>query len=1459
MGAEYSFKLCSSPRVAGSRISAPETEGGNDLEDVDSLSTAEISIKIPEVRTLEPSAHHEYASTGNNTNLFKQEAPEWRQPTNPIKVGHSQNAPIDLTGDDAHTANKDVPPISVADLNDDMTVDETAKIRAGVYASEKGRNEVDDLELGEVNSEGQMVVVEVCQKFVSAPEEDTIIVDAPDVATKALSKEKDPYQEQHAQAITDPEDNACSIGSPDCCNEMANESIPGDTSITTNLQITEKCESDVDLASRDTFGEGKIVPQTTQYPGHDLSKVDDGALYQMLMQVATSSNDHDITHTEPTANIGIVSLPESEKYLAKEDMRPMLSQRLTQHMDDLCDQDSQAAHKAIQKEGSERRQALLEVRTKMVTKDPTTSHNNKERPKTSNMSRPFRTQKQITNDSATPQTCFPAHANLAKNMKPKMLSMTEEEKIRCARKMDVEGKKAEREMIAQQTAMQKTFELKQMAEEKKRCEVREKRRIAALLERKRFNEQWRIDQAKERVCSQTDNIVDHTLDKSSKRSRDSKQRGKGLAAEIIHTQKERERERRATRSRRETNEGTAKSMGLVIAVGSNSPAQEQHGHAIPENGDQKIAMQGEQKESTLPDPESVPQHSVAVQGPTLVPENRPVSVEETLEEKNRDMVDQGSIGPSDAHDEVSASLTIAQPEKQHSLVERQGQCADHEHLPSIVMETIQMDVDEVQSSRSSVDEATDTAVLAPSTQETQILGTWSQVVPEGSKHLVSPVPLGITEDNLVKSLKDQESRKRHTETLSLEGEQSLRPPYKKVRKEALGAQSGLYGTSTVGRIDGYFKPHLAPSNNRHPEATSQHRRQRRTTPEFEKSKRESRLKYSDKKRAAQGRQSICQEKPFACDTCGRRYEDSSVLVEHSMRCFVADLPKPYPCDVCGNSYGTSGGLKYHKTSGTCATVGSSFSDSPNYGSDMSAPVSHGSQLNNNLVSSYLSTTHLGTSQDETLRGFAALTSPSPRPRSSMPNAHVPLSKRDRTKELARAKEKRDRQRGPKRRAGQTPRESHSKPRKSFVTTTSGDGEEIYFDSLGSTENSDSSKKKLGRDRHKEASQVSAKADKYKEVKAALGRFKDQASRKLDENCTRYDQDTKGSEQIDILSPPPYESSISSDEDADEKQAEQHRNVKQPPIVPSTSTMAEPRMEEQTSPHSTFARKRLPGEPVAADHQTHSQNAEDLEMEAGSFETEVEEEQESEDSKETYWSYHITRKQWQMDDIEDEAVETKCASYYTVGEANEQAQQRSMKLLQDLAKSTGVTIAITLGPHLMQTWQVTSNKIFVQHIVSRSIRPAERLPKSVTDTFRNPTRVFTVFERTVSASIVQEACGTPSSSLQPRRGSDSNTPIRNPEDDLAATASISQHWIGSFYTLDLANRAAGKAWFAIETADLGQSEFDNLRRAERGMYLRKDLACLEERDELFDRYVVRAEGKRGARVWVEVHEVEGPRN
>lgn len=234
-----------------------------------------------------------------------------------------------------------------------------------------------------------------------------------------------------------------------------------------------------------------------------------------------------------------------------------------------------------------------------------------------------------------------------------------------------------------------------------------------------------------------------------------------------------------------------------------------------------------------------------------------------------------------------------------------------------------------------------------------------------------------------------------------------------------------------------------------------------------------------------------------------------------------------------------------------------------------------------------------------------------------------------------------------------------------------------------------------------------------------------------------------------------------------------------------------------------------------------------------------------------YEYHVQRQVTLDGQREIDGHLTSYGPYYTIEEANTVAAQKvrqhdpgnaSMVFKRggwsyNYEKDEIGTEHHTLGSRggSIQTW------------VSRSIAPPSEGVGIPLKAFRIPSWLYaamisfsTPLLSSADHSVADLAALAPNSWISPKD---------------SPSASI----IKACTLLDLANRAAGEKWVEMQAANLPKDGVGDILRSELEMNLRRDLEDMDEENESFNRKCRDAKTGQEIHIWVDMVEVEGPRN
>ncbi|MCJ1390090.1 hypothetical protein MMC18_002948 [Xylographa bjoerkii] len=309
----------------------------------------------------------------------------------------------------------------------------------------------------------------------------------------------------------------------------------------------------------------------------------------------------------------------------------------------------------------------------------------------------------------------------------------------------------------------------------------------------------------------------------------------------------------------------------------------------------------------------------------------------------------------------------------------------------------------------------------------------------------------------------------------------------------------------------------------------------------------------------------------------------------------------------------------------------------------------------------------------------------------------------------------------------------------------------------------------------------------------------------------------------------YESSSSSDEDEDEEQAQQRRILKHASSASAQENPCKPVAETPDSRRPTYARKgigRKTTEPKAsAIDDIHEDSSTKSESEGRGDITASDSEATEEDM---LWQYFVTRKTRHSDDSDDLFLEEPCGTFLTKQEANKVANAELFGLHKHTPLQHSVTFSTDALGLLTCCYQTDS--IDIELVVSRALHRKARLPKSAT---RIPKLVYGVYHR-----IIQR--------------------FHAP----SVPDSYSYLHVGTFSLLDMANRAAGRAWLAHQLRELPDASYSReVEGPQLQSQMRQWLDELEDEGGFFRQHGMYTKRNHAmeVEVWVDEQEVQGPRN
>lgn len=358
----------------------------------------------------------------------------------------------------------------------------------------------------------------------------------------------------------------------------------------------------------------------------------------------------------------------------------------------------------------------------------------------------------------------------------------------------------------------------------------------------------------------------------------------------------------------------------------------------------------------------------------------------------------------------------------------------------------------------------------------------------------------------------------------------------------------------------------------------------------------------------------------------------------------------------------------------------------------------------------------------------------------------------------------------------------------------------------------------------------AKDEEINHLKALLATFQQpQTSQGLDV------EQTGSTEAYPADSPPQQErqETLSSDEDEDEDAT--HESQPSHPSRPSLPPQPLTNPDEPQPPHPrpTSARKTLP-------KHTHAPPSPDDKENPPTTPLPLDHDP---PPNELIWGYQITRKEWLPHDDPHNVSHTTDGPYWSKSQANLIAatdvhQERD-------GGGGGVRILapmdfnMTIDALGMRTHSICSKGGTIATAVERVLIPPCRASGPMAEKGWLPQRLFVALEKVSGGGVVGVG----------GKGGGSGE---------YGQCKSSTRVLGVFTILDLANRRASRCALEHQTARLGESELDQLVRAEKEMKARERLQVLDRESRMFEGSCAVSDGGEVV-IWVEEHPVIGPRN
>lgn len=227
-------------------------------------------------------------------------------------------------------------------------------------------------------------------------------------------------------------------------------------------------------------------------------------------------------------------------------------------------------------------------------------------------------------------------------------------------------------------------------------------------------------------------------------------------------------------------------------------------------------------------------------------------------------------------------------------------------------------------------------------------------------------------------------------------------------------------------------------------------------------------------------------------------------------------------------------------------------------------------------------------------------------------------------------------------------------------------------------------------------------------------------------------------------------------------------------------------------------------------------------------------------------YHVTRR-IQFEGLhENQARTTGSGPYYTVAEANAvaaiKARQPNDADAIAVFRPGAWSYSYDKDDAGMETHRASGKGGTIEAWVTREIAPSEEKIGIRLTAFTTPSWMYIAM---ISSSKQFATDGA--------HVTDGNEVI------LPQGKSFANTIIKACTLLDLANRAASREWIKLQAANIPDDGLGHIARAEMEMHMRHDLEKMDEGNMAFDRTYRNPASGLETHIWVEMVEVDGPRN
>jgi hypothetical protein len=240
------------------------------------------------------------------------------------------------------------------------------------------------------------------------------------------------------------------------------------------------------------------------------------------------------------------------------------------------------------------------------------------------------------------------------------------------------------------------------------------------------------------------------------------------------------------------------------------------------------------------------------------------------------------------------------------------------------------------------------------------------------------------------------------------------------------------------------------------------------------------------------------------------------------------------------------------------------------------------------------------------------------------------------------------------------------------------------------------------------------------------------------------------------------------------------------------------------------------------------------------------EQEELDFPKILYEYHVTKRIQFEGQHENQARTTGSGPYYTVAEANAvaaiKARQPNDADAMAIFRPGAWSYSYEKDDAGMETHRASGTGGTIQAWVTREIASSEENIGIPVTAFTTPSWMYIAMISSSKQFATDDAHVTDGNEVILPHGTwSANTILK------ACTL------------LDLANRAASREWIKLQAANIPNDGLGHIARAEMEMHMRHDLEKMDEGNVAFDRTYRNPASGLETHIWVEMVEVEGPRN